>query len=250
MTMLHTIVLHFILLTSFVHLQESTVREADEAYRQGDYATAIEHYEAVLDKQCASAKLYYNLGNAYYRTDQMGLAILNYRRALRLDPSMTDARENLALAESRTVDRIDALPQFFLVRWVDTLCTRITPTVWRIIWLVLLALTGAAVVLVRLGASRSLRKGALAGGLVVVALLLLTTWLMLRSTHRFNAHAEAVVMPPAITVKGSPEAQSLDKLILHEGTLVTISDSLSSWYKITIADGTTGWCRAEDVERI
>lgn len=163
MTMLHTIVLHFILLTSFVHLQESTAREADEAYRQGDYATAIEHYEAVLDKQCASAKLYYNLGNAYYRTDQMGLAILNYRRALRLDPSMTDARENLALAESRTVDRIDVLPQFFLVRWVDTLCTRITPTAWRIIWLVLLALTGAAVVLVRLVASRSLRKGAWQG---------------------------------------------------------------------------------------
>lgn len=248
--MLHTILLHFILLTSFVHLQENAACEADEAYRQGDYAAAIEQYEAVLAKQCTSADLYYNLGNAYYRTDQMGLAILNYHRALRLQPSMTDAKENLALAESRTVDRITVLPKLFLVRWVDTLCTEITPTAWRVIWLVLLALVGVALLLVRLGASRSLRKGALAGGLVALLMLVLATWLLLRTTHRYNAHNEAVVLQPAVTVKGSPEQQSVDKLILHEGTVVTIIDSLSDWYKITIADGTTGWCQPQDIERI
>lgn len=248
--MLHTIILHFILLTSFVHLQETAAREADEAYRQGDYASAIEQYEAVLDKQCASANLYYNLGNAYYRTDRMGSAILNYRRALRLAPSMTDAKENLALAESRTTDRIAVLPQFFLVRWIDALCTAVSPAAWRIVWLVLLALLGGAVVLFRLGSTRGLRKGAFAGGAVVLLLLVLATWLLLRTTHRYNAHRDAVVMQPAVTVKGSPEEQSVDKLILHEGTVVSVDDSLSGWYKITIADGTTGWCQASDVERI
>ncbi|MBO7101306.1 MAG: tetratricopeptide repeat protein [Bacteroidales bacterium] len=248
--MLHTILLHFILLTSFVHLQETTAREADEAYRQGDYASAIEQYEAVLAKQCTSADLYYNLGNAYYRTGQMGLSILNYSRALRLKPTMSDAKENLALAQSHTVDRITVLPKFFLVRWIDTLCTVISPAAWRLIVLILLALVGVSFVAFRLGSLLSVRKAGLVVGIVLAFILLLSVLFMLRSTHHYNARSEAVVMAQSLTVKGSPEAQSVDKLILHEGTTVTISDSLAGWYKITIADGTTGWCTTEDIERI
>ena len=228
----------------------ATVADGDEAYRQGEYEEAIGHYEAVLAEGLASADLYYNLGNAYYRTGQMGLAILNYERALRLDPAMGDARENLALAESQTVDRITVLPKLFIVRWVDTLCTHISPTGWRIVWLVLLAMVGMAVIAFRLGASRGMRKAGFITGLLLVLLLIIATWLLLRATHRYNARNEAVVMPAAITVKSSPEAQSTDKLILHEGTRLTVTDSLADWYKITIADGTTGWCQRSDVERI
>ena len=248
--MLHTIILNLVLLTSFAHLQQQTALQADEAYRQGDYAAAIEQYEEVLGKGFASADLYYNLGNAYYREGQMARAILSYERALRLDPTMSDAKENLVLAESHTVDRIAELPRFFLVRWVDTLCTTVTPAMWRVVWLVLLALLGAAVVAFRRGSSRGLRKAGLVVGVVLFLLLVVATWLLLRTTHRYNARNEAVVMESAITVKSSPEAQSTDKLILHEGTRLTISDSLAGWYKITIADGTTGWCQASDIERI
>ncbi len=224
--------------------------QGDEAYRQGEYELAIEQYEGVLAEGQVSADLYYNLGNAYYRTDQIGLAILNYERALRLNPAMTDARENLALAESKTVDRITPLPKLFIVRWVDTLCTRVSPLVWRVVWLVLLALEGAAVVALRLGPTRGLRKAGLLTGIVALLLLLLSSWLLLRATSRFNSHSEAVVMPPSIAVKSSPEVQSTDKLILHEGTRVTVSDSLAGWYKITLADGTTGWCPDTEIERI
>lgn len=248
--MLHTILLHFILLTSFVHLQETTAHEADEAYRQGDYALAIEQYESVLEKHCTSAELYYNLGNAYYRTGQMGPAILNYERALRLKPTMGDAKENLALAQSHTIDRITVLPKFFLVRWVDTLCTTVSPSAWRIIVLVLVALIAFSFIAFRLGSLVSVRKAGLVVGLVMAVFLLLAVLFLLRSTHHYNAHSEAVVMSQSLTVKSSPELQSVDKLILHEGTTVTISDSLAGWYKITIADGTTGWCTTDDIERI
>lgn len=223
---------------------------ADDAYRQGNYAEAVVLYEQQIADGYTSAELYYNLGNAYYRENQMAKSILNYRRALRLNPSMRDAKENLALAESRTTDRIAELPQLFIVRWVDTLCTQVSPRIWRIVWLVLLALQGVTVVCFRLGRDLSLRKGALAGGLVLVVLLALASWLLLRTTARYNAHSEAVVMSPAISVKGSPETQSVDKMILHEGTVVTVSESLSGWYKIILADGTTGWCQSEDIERI
>lgn len=236
--------------TSRTHVKQNVVSMADEAYKAADYTAAIELYESVLADGLTSADLYYNLGNAYYRTGQMGFAILNYERALRLNPSMDDARENLALAESKTVDRITELPKLFIVRWVDLLCTRVSPVAWRVVWLVLLALVGLSVVAMRLGPSRQWRKAGLVAGVLVLLLLLMATFLLLRATHQYNTHQEAVVLAPAITVKSSPEGQSTDKLILHEGTLVTVSDSLAGWYKITIADGTTGWCQIEEVERI
>ena len=226
------------------------VAEGDQHYRMGNYDVAVDYYGMALGAGYASADLYYNLGNAYYRTDQMGLAILNYKRALRLNPTMSDARENLALAESKTVDRITVLPKLFIVRWVDTLCTHVSPTTWRVVWLVLLALVGLSVVTLRLGATRGLRKAGLVAGLLTLLLLLAATFLLLRATRQYNAHSEAVVLAQAITVKSSPEVQSTDKLILHEGTLVTVSDSLAGWYKVTIADGTTGWCQGSDIERI
>ena len=81
-------------------------------------------------------------------------------------------------------------------------------------------------------------------------MLIVVTLLLLETTRRFNAHDKAIVMPQAITVKSSPEMQSTDKLILHEGTKLTVTDSLAGWYKIIIADGTTGWCQSADVEKI
>ena len=224
--------------------------EGDEMYRQANYEQAIENYNAVLDVGYTSAELYYNLGNAYYRTGQMAPAILNYSRALRLKPTMSDAKENLALAQSHTVDRITVMPKFFLVRWIDTLCTVISPAAWRLIILILFALVAVAFVAFRLGSLLPVRKAGLIVGIIMTVLLLLSVLFLLRSTHHYNARSEAVVMAQSLTVKGSPEVQSVDKLILHEGTTVTISDSLAGWYKITIADGTTGWCTTDDIERI
>ena len=229
---------------------EEWAAEGDQNYRMGNYDVAIAYYGLVLGANYASAELYYNLGNAYYRTDQIGPAVLYYERALRLKPQMHEARENLALAERKTVDRIAVLPQFFLVRWVDALCNALSPAAWRMVWLLLLALLVVAVVAFSRCRRSSARKGMLAVVAVILLLFLPSTWLLLRSTARYNAHARAVVMTPAVTVKSSPEEGSVDKMILHEGTVVTIGDSLSGWYKITIADGTTGWCVSTEIERI
>lgn len=226
------------------------VEIGDQLYRQGDYAVAIDYYGLALSANYASAELYYNLGNAYYRVDNIGMAILNYERALRLKPSMKDALENLELANARTADRITVLPRLLVVRLVDWLCTAITPSHWRVICLVILALLGMAFVVLRLSPSRNLRKAGLAACFATAFLFIIATLLMIGSSSRFSAHRDAIILDPSIVMKSSPESSSTDKMILHEGTKVHIGDELSGWYKITIADGTTGWCRADEVERI
>lgn len=223
---------------------------ADSAYRIADYEQAATLYEEVLASGFASPDLYYNLGNTYYRLDRFGLAILNYERALRLSPSMSDARDNLALANSHTVDRIAELPRLFVVNWYISLITRISPSTWRVITILFFILGLAAVTVITLSRNVTLRKSALAVAIAAAVLFLLSQLLMIASTSHFNARAEAIVMEPTVTVKSSPEQQSADKLILHEGTKVTISESLSGWHKITLSDGTSGWCQTSDIERI
>lgn len=236
--------------TSKSHLHEVAAREADSLYRADDYQAAAEAYEAVLAAGFASADLYYNLGNAYYRLDETGRAILNYERALRLKPSMSDAKENLALANARTTDRITTLPQLFIVRWWNSLTIVVTPSGWRIIWLVLLAIVATGIVLLRSGRTSTLRKAGLATTAVSLLSLLLTTALLISATRSYNAHPYAIIVDQTVTLKASPDNKSIDKMILHEGTKVKVLDDLTGWYKVSIADGTTGWCQQNTIERI
>lgn len=248
---LRTIVLCLTLaLPTLTIAQASDAHLADELYRQADYPAAIEAYENLLADGWESADLHYNLGNAYYRNGQNAKAILNYERALRLRPSMHDAKENLALANSHTADRITPLPQLFLVRWYNALLTHTSPLFWRILWLCLLALLGAAVVGFRLGGSATFRKTTFLAGIIIILLWAAASVLLFASTAHSRTHNDAIVMEPAVAVKSSPEQQSTDKLILHDGTKVSLLDELTGWSKIRLADGTTGWCPTESIERI
>lgn len=242
--------LSFLSLNLKAQTPEEWMENGNEMYRAGNYDTAVACYTEALSFDVASADLYYNLGNAYYRTGDFAHAILNYERALRLSPRMSDARENLEIANSKIPDRITVLPKIFIVNWYDTLVTRFSPATWRFIVLILFALACAAAVVIVLSHRVTLRKWTLAALIVLGLLLLLSVWLTIASTLRFNSHSEAIVMQSSVAVKSSPEIQSVDKLILHSGTKVSISESLAGWHKITLADGTSGWCQEENLERI
>lgn len=229
---------------------QTLARQADELYRHGQYDSALTLYDSALATGYTSADLHYNLGNTHYRLEHIGQAILNYERALRIKPGMRDAKENLALANSKTQDRITELPRLFLVNWYHSLCTHLTPKTWRVIWLVLFALLAAAVATFMLARELPLRKATFSLAIAAGVLLLLATALLISSTRHYNAHAEAIVIDEAIAVRNSPEQQSLEKLILHEGAKVTVTESLAGWEKITLADGTTGWCESHNIERI
>ena len=233
-----------------LRLSTASAQSGDDLYRMGDYTAAALAYEAALDSGLSSADLYYNLGNTYHRLGETGRAILNYERALRLKPGMSDAKENLALANAHTVDRITTLPQLFIVRWWQSLTTSVTPAAWRIVWLILLAAAATGFFLLRAGRNTSLRKAGLATTALSLALLALATALLISSTHTYNSHSFAIVTDQSVSLKASPDNKSIDKMILHEGTKVKILDSLTGWYKTSIADGTTGWCQQNTIERI
>ena len=227
-----------------------TKAEADSAYVRGDYQQAIAKYEALL-KQGANADLYYNLGNAYYRTENIPEAVLNYERALLLSPGDRDIRFNLQIARSKTFDKIVPESEMFFVTWYRSLVSMMSVDGWARTALVSLALT-IILLLVYLFSDRLwLRKSGFFGGVALLLLFVMANIFAWQQKQELLNRKGAIIFAPAITVKSTPAANGTDLFILHEGTKVVITDdSMKDWKEIRIADGKQGWVESKHVRVI
>lgn len=223
---------------------------ANLLYREGKHEDAARAYEAILKQGYVSAPLYFNLGNAYYRLGKTALAVLAYERALRLQPNDPDAIHNLALVNLKTVDRIEPLPELFLVEWLRSLSAFLQPhsTIWLFAACWAIFFSGLALL-------SSLNHGTtskIARVVVLAAFVLLipTTILMVTQIVDSGSHNDAIVTALTTTAKTSPDAKSVDAFVIHEGLKVRLSDGVGGWVKIILPDGKVGWIRTEDCERI
>lgn len=223
---------------------------ANTAYINGDFHKAAETYEQILSRGVSSVKLYYNLANAYFKEERMGKAILFYNRALRLAPGNDDIRYNLSVAEARTKDNIEDIPEFFLVTWMRGIRHTMSCTAWSVLSLALLACMLALFLVYLLAQRLSLRKAGFYGTVVAALLFMLTTWFALGERREMLDDRSAVVMTASTAVKSSPDKSATDLFVLHEGTVVTITDRLDGWCEVVIADGKKGWLECRKIETI
>ena len=226
----------------------SSFEEGLRLYRANDMAGAISHWERVLRQGAVSGPLLYNLGNAYYRSGQIGKSILSYERARKLMPRDRDVYTNLDLARLAVVDKIEKPVRLVIWDWVDSvrdslslhelavlfqvigflalgsfLGWRYTPLSWRqplrtvlVIWLVAYALSGA--------------------------------WYGWRAA--LDTQKRAIVTAVKTDVCSAPDASSTQLFSLHEGTKVRYGESLTGWVSIQLADGRKGWVPISNVEKI
>lgn len=239
-----------VLLCSVVGVSRAAdpLNQADSAYNAGNYIRAIQLYDSLVASGYESATLYYNLGNAYYKNDQVGRAVLNFRRALGLDPSMEDARYNLEVASSRAIDKIDIVPEFFMVsytRSVRELMSTNGWAAWAIGWF-LVALAGAVVWLSIY--SLGWRKAGFATMIVSLVLSVVGLWAAWGSYDRVSPGTWGVVVHTATPVVSAPNAEGKDLFVLHEGTTLDVLDRSGEWVEVQIASGEKGWVKAEGIE--
>ena len=227
-----------------------TKAEADSAYIRGQYQQAIKDYEMLL-KQGASADLYYNLGNAYYRSENITRAVLNYERALLLSPGDRDIRFNLQIARAKTIDKIVPESEMFFFTWYRSLVSLMSVDAWA--WTALIALALLIVLLlVYLFSERIwLRKVGFFGGFVLLILFALSNLFAWQQKQDLLFRKGAIVISPSVTVKSTPAKNGTDLFILHEGTKVSITDgTMKGWMGIRIADGKEGWIESNMIEEI
>ena len=224
--------------------------DADSAYAQQNYQEAIKQYEALLQNG-VSSELYYNLGNAYYRTDNISRAIINYERALLLSPGDGDIRFNLQMARSKTIDKIVPESEMFFVTWYNSLVNLTSVDGWAVIALCSLALA-VILALVYLFSERiALRKAGFFLGAFFVLLFVLSNVFAVQQKDKLLNRTGAIVVSSAATVKSTPAQNGTDLFVLHEGTRVVITDgSMKDWKEVRLADGKEGWIESKQIEVI
>ena len=227
-----------------------TKADADSAYVNGNYQQAIAQYEALL-KNGASAELYYNLGNAYYRTENITRAVLNYERALLLSPGDRDIRFNLQLARSKTIDKIVPESEMFFITWYHALVNLMSVDGWARMAIISLALVIILFLLYLFSEPIWLRKIGFFGGFLLLLFFVLSNLFAYQQKQNLLYRKGAIVIAPSVTVKSTPAQNGTDLFILHEGTKVTIIDgAMSDWKEIRLADGKEGWIERKRIELI
>ena len=221
------------------------------AYTDGDWAGASGAWSAIRELGVESPELYYNLGNAFFKQDDLAHAILNYERALKLDPSYSDARFNLEFAQGFVQDKIEAVPEFFLEVWGRKMCWLLPSDTWAGLFLLLLAATLGCVLLFLLGRSVAARRTGFIAGIVALLLALLCMGFAFWQRTDYHKADGAIVTRPVTTVQSSPGRDaSKDLFVLHEGTKVKLLDEVGTWRNIELADGRQGWLPEADLEVI
>ncbi len=223
---------------------------ANDAYARGEFRAAIDGYNSLLAAGRESSKLYYNLGNAYFKCDSIAGAIVSYNRALRLDPSDADAAYNLSVAEARTVNRIEGLPEFFVVSWFRNISHIMTSNGWAVVSILFFALMLAGGVWYLLASTVGQRKAGFTVSAVSLFLFVVAVCVATSQKRDKIDSGRAVVMATAAAVKSSPSVSGKDLFVLGEGVCVSLGEKIGDWRQITIASGDKGWILSEQIEVI
>lgn len=241
----------FIVYTSLGKASEnSTIDSANSAYAKGNYENAIKLYESVIDKGLEAPELYFNLGNAYYKSNNISYAILNYERAKKLDPDNEDVLVNLKLANLKIEDKIDTAPQLFLTEWKDDIVHLMTEKAWSILCIVSFAIAFLFFGLYVSTTSRTLQQIGFFGG---IFLILSSVFLFFIAKDKYTAtkySSDAIITSASVTATGSPNEKGTKLFILHEGTKVNITQEDDNWTEIKIANGNVGWVKSESLTSI
>lgn len=247
-TIFHTLLVFLVSVGSFA--QNALMEKANQHYISEEYELAAESYEELLNSDVESAELYYNLGNAYYKTGQVTKAILNYERAKLLAPGDEDIQFNLDLANQHVVDAIEPLPQVFFVRWWKKIINLTSVDNWA-----MLSVIGFVLFLILSGVFAFSRTIAIKRvtfwiGILTLLVVVFSFNFAASQKKRLSEHEYAIITQPRITVKSSPSETGTDIFVIHEGLKVQVRSSLGSWREIRLADGNQGWLPASSIEQI
>jgi tetratricopeptide (TPR) repeat protein len=238
------------ILSSTIVLANDTFEKANEAYNQKDYVNAILQYETLVKEGYKDAMLYYNLGNAYYKDNQLAKSLLWYERALRLNPGKEDIKHNIAFVNQQTIDRIEVQPEFFLKTWFHGIRDLFTIQLWAIISIVLVGFGCLCIGLLLILSSPRWRMSLFIMACIVFVLGIGSIIFACLQKNNINRDDEAIIMQKIITVKSMPDMSGTDLFTVHEGIKIQITDKAGNWIEVRFSNGNKGWIKEDAVEII
>ncbi|MBN2807246.1 MAG: tetratricopeptide repeat protein [Prolixibacteraceae bacterium] len=227
-----------------------SLKAANDYYAANQITQAINAYEYVLANGYESAALYYNLGNAYYKNNELVNALLNYERAKKLAPFDEDLQFNLDLANQFVVDKIEALPRPFFIKWGQNIASLMTIDQWAILSMICFIMTLVFALGYVMLLTPALKKWAFGLGIVLLFLSASSFSIAAKQRYKEKHQLHAIIFSPSVTVKASPNSNSVDLFVIHEGLKVEILKNHNAWLEIKLEDGNQGWVQKESLKII
>ena len=228
-----------------------SMNKADSLYMANDFAGAITMYEILLEESGESAQLYYNLGNSYYKTDNIAKAILNYERALLLSPGDDDIEFNLNLASSKTVDKESEGFEVFFIAWLTDVANLFSLATWSVIAIISFIILLVALLFFLSTGNIGFKKCCFFVGLAMLFVTIVGNFAAWHHYDKLTKREHAIITQPTVTAKSTPSESGTSLFVIHEGRKVIISDdSMREWKEIQLEEGSKGWVPATSLERI
>jgi len=225
-------------------------KKGNEQYAKAKYSEAIQSYQKILNGGYRSAAVYFNLGNAYYKTGDMPSALLYYEKAHKLTPGDDDVNFNIQLTDLKITDKIEPTPEFFITKWWHGFILFLSADTLSMLSVLLLMAGFSALIFYLFTNSLSLKKSSFYAGIVLLICGIVTIFISNRQVHYFNLHHQAIVFSSSVTVKSAPGEAAKPLFVVHEGTKVDILQKNESWVEIELPNGNTGWVASTDVKEI
>ncbi len=231
-------------------VNQDIIGRANNAYTGNKFKEAIELYQQVIKNNYQSSELYYNLGNAYFKTNDYPSALLYYEKARKLDPSEEKIQFNINVANTKIIDKIEELPLPFYKRWWESFQQWFSVDTWGILALIFLFVFFVSAAIYLIGNTIAIRKLFFWFGLLFLVSAFFSGINAYSQYRNLQTAREGIVFEPTVNVKSSPDDNSQDIFVIHEGTKVKITDKVGTWIEIKIANGSDGWVAEKAVEII
>jgi tetratricopeptide (TPR) repeat protein len=240
-----------ICIVSFASAQNTALFDQGKvAYKSERYEDAINAWMKVLHNEQHSASLYFNLGNAHYKLNHVGLSVYYYEKALQLSPNDEDIKTNLAFAENARIDAIDPLPRTVFSKWNASVSGLFTFDGWAIISVGLVSLFVLLFLGYYFSVSERNKRLLFVSSILSVVLFIGAIVIAFKTYNDIEKNQPAIVLVEISEVKSGPSLGADNAFRLHEGTKVQILEFEDNWLHIKLVDGKKGWLPSNDVKQL
>lgn len=224
--------------------------QATASYNEGEYTKAADNYLKILEGGEHSAELYFNLGNTYYKLNNIAPSIYYYEKALLLKPNDQDIKNNLAYAQNMTLDAIEPLPQTTISKIYKQLTSKLTFDQWAYVAIVFMMLFVCCYIGFYYFKFSTEKRIAFISSFIFLLFSLIAVILAYVQYSKFKSDQPAIVFAEEVGIKSEPNNRSQAIFTLHAGSKVHVLEQLNDWKKIQINDGKTGWLLADDIKEL
>ena len=235
---------------SFGNDQAALFANGNAAYAKGQFKMAIDDYLKIVDSGYQSAAVYFNLGNAYFKTGDVSSALLYYEKAHKLAPGDEDINANIQFANTKTTDKIEETPEFFVNRWWRSFTLAFSLNLLSVLSILLILLGSGALVAYFFANSPSIKRASFYSAMLLFILGVFTVFIGGVQSSYFSNNQQAIIFSNSVNVKSGPVEKSGTLFVLHDGTKVNILENSDDWIKIRLANGNEGWIKTPDVKKI